>query len=120
MLTRSKSAKVLRAPVESLFHNNVLNQLLKSLQPNENDNLQLRGHSYLPYIEHQCFDSLGEDWKSIFNLNLPEFDAYHYLVELCAFHVMLYQLNTATWFIPDSRKVHFICEVIAPKKDSRP
>ena len=116
MLSRSKSAKVLRAPMESLFHNNVLNQLLKSLQPNENDNLQRRGHSYLPYIEHQCFDSLGEDWKSIFDLNLPEFDAYQYLIELCAFHVMLYQLNTATWFIPDSCKVYFICEVIAPKK----
>ncbi len=40
----------------------------------------------------------------------------NFLVELSAFHVMLYQLNTATWFIPESRKVHFICEVIAPQK----
>jgi len=68
------------------------------------------------FIKHQCFDTLGEDWKSIFDLNLPEFDAYQYLVDLCAFHVILYQLNTATWFIPDGYKVSFICEVIAPKK----
>ena len=116
MLSRSKSAKVLRVPMESLFHNNVLNQLLKSLQPNLSDDLQRRGQSYLPYIEHKCYDTLGEDWKSIFDLNLPEFDAYQYLVALCAFHIMLYQLNTASWFIPDGYKVYFICEVIAPKK----
>ena len=117
MLCRSKCAKDLCEPMmKLLFQNKYFNQLLKCLQPDENDNLQRRGHSYLPYIEHRCFDFLGEDWKNIFDLELPEFDAYHYLVELSAFHVMLYQLNTATWFVPDSRRVHFVCEVLAPKK----
>ena len=116
MLCRSKFAKALRAPMKLLFKDNPLNKLLKRLQPDENDDLQRRGRSYLPYIKHQCFDFLGEDWNNIFALKLPGFDAYRYLVELSAFHVMLYQLNTATWFIPNNRKVHFVCEVIAPKK----
>ena len=116
MLCRSTSAKTLRAPIKLLFEDNSLNKLLKCLQPDENNDLQPRGHSYLPYIKHQCFDFLGEDWNSVFTLKLPGFDAYQYLVELSAFHVMLYQLNTATWFIPNRRKVHFVCEVIAPKK----
>jgi len=47
MLSRSKSAKVLQTPMRSLFQNSFLNQLLKSLQPDENDNLPQRGHSYL-------------------------------------------------------------------------
>ena len=117
MLCRSKSAEVLHAPVKSLFEDNYLNRLLKRLQPDKDDDLGRRGHSYLPYIKHQCFDFLGEDWNNIFSLKLPGFDAYQYLVELSAFHMMLYQLNTATWFISNNRnKVHFVCEVIAPKK----
>ena len=116
MLNRSKSAIDLQETIKLSLQKNNLNQLLKYLQPDENENVPSRGNSYLPYIEHPCFDLLGEDWNHIFNLKLPEFDAYHYLVDLSAFHMMLYQLNTATWFIPDCRKVHFICEVIAPKK----
>ena len=117
MLCRSPLAEVLRGPMESLVaENHHLNQLLKRLQPDEDEDLHRRGHSYLPYIRHRCFDFLGEDWKNIFALQLPGFDAYQYLVDLSAFHMMLYQLNTATWFIPDSGKVHFVCEVIAPKK----
>ncbi len=117
MLCRSKSAEDLREPIKLLFdEDNYLNKLLKRLQPDEDDDLHRRGQSYLPYIKHHCFDFLGEDWKNIFDLKLPGFDAYQFLVELSAFHVMLYQLNTATWFIPESRKVRFICEVIAPQK----
>ena len=117
MLCRSKSAENLREPIKLLFdEDNYLNKLLKRLQPDENeDRHERRGRSYLPYIKHDCFDYLGEDWNNIFSLKLPGFDAYQYLVELSAFHVMLYQLNTATWFIPKP-KVHFVCEVIAPKK----
>lgn len=117
MLCRSKSAKTLRAPVQSLFENNHLNKLLKCIQPRESNDLQSRGYSYLPYIRHQCFDILGEDWNNICSLKLSGFDAYQYLVILSAFHILLYQLNTATWFMPNSSKVHFICEVIAPQKN---
>ena len=117
MLCRSKFAEDLREPIKLLFdEDNYLNKLLKRLQPGEDDDLHRRGQSYLPYIKHHCFDLLGEDWKNIFDLNLPGFDSYQFLVELSALHVMLYQLNTATWFIPECRKVHFICEVIAPQK----
>ena len=116
MLCRSKFAEVLRGPMKLLLQNNNLNELLKRLQPDKDDDLINRGRSYLPYIEHPCFDFLGEDWKNVFDLELPGFDAYQYLVELGAFHVILYQLNTATGFIPNSRKPHFVCEVIAPQK----
>ena len=116
MLCRSKFAEVLRGPMKLLLQNNYLNKLLKRLQPDKDDDLRNRGRSYLPYIEHPCFNFLGEDWKNIFDLELPGFDAYQYLVELSAFHVILYQLNTATGFIPNSRKTHFVCEVIAPQK----
>ena len=119
MLCRSKSAQALRAPLKKLLlRNDYLNKLLERLQPDRDDDLVSRGHSYLPYIEHQCFNFLGEDWENIFTMELPGFDAYQYLVELSAFHVMLYQLNTAAWFVPsNSGKVHFVCEVIAPQKN---
>ena len=116
MLCRSKFVEMLHRPMKSLLQDNYLNKLLKRLQPDKDDDLRNRGRSYLPYIEHPCFDFLGEDWKNILALELPGFDAYQYLVQLSAFHVVLYQLNTATWFIPNSHKVHFVCEVIAPKK----
>ena len=116
MLCRSKFAEVLRGPMKLLLQNNYLNEFLKRLQPDKEDDLSNRGRSYLPYIKHPCFDFLGEDWKNVFDLELPGFDAYQYLVGLSAFHVILYQLNTAAGFIPNSHKPHFVCEVIAPQK----
>ena len=80
------------------------------------EDLHLKGYSYLPYIQHPSFDVLGEDWKNIFELGLPGFDAFQHLVHLGAFHVMLYQLRTARWFCSNNEKVYFVCEAIAPKK----
>ncbi len=79
MLCRSKSAEDLREPIKLLFdEDNYLNKLLKRLQPDEDDDLHRRGQSYLPYIKHHCFDFLGEDWRNIFDLKLPGFDAYQF------------------------------------------
>lgn len=117
MLCRSKAVEQLRKHFVSFFdESRPVNKLLKRLQPDRDEDLQRRGQSYLPYITHHCFDIIGEDWKSILDLNLPEFDAYQYLVNLSAFHVMLYQLHTAAWFIPNRDKVYFVCELIAPQK----
>ena len=118
MLCRSKSVMNLsKSLVLLLDENRPLNMLLKRLQPEQRAyNTDDRQSCYLPYKSHPRFDLLGEDWEHIFALELPEYDAYQYLVPLSAFHIMLYQLNTATGFIPDSSEVHFICEVIAPRK----
>ena len=116
MLCRSKSAEVLRESMKLSLKENNLNKLLRHLQPDKDHDFRSRGHSYLPYIKHPNFDLLGEDWSNIFALGLPGYDAYQYLIELSAFHVILFQLNTATWFLPSHCKAHFICEIIAPKK----
>ena len=85
------------------------------MQPDIPDDLQHRGDSYLPYKAHPTFDALGTDWLTIFQLDLPRFDAYQYLVTLGALHLALYQLVTAAALCEDVPP-SFVCEVVAPRK----
>lgn len=117
MLSRSSSAEELKQHLARIFESsNEWNELLKLMQPDMSDDSQMRGRSYLPYIGHETFDRLGEDWLRIFRLRLPGFDSYPHLVTLGALHIVLYQLNLALEQTEQQRQLHFICEVIAPKK----
>lgn len=116
MLCRSTVAIELKDGLEKLLEGkNPWNKLLGLLQPPEND-LSVRGKSYLPYLNHQTFDRLGEDWLRIFNLHLPEFDSVPHLVTLGALHILIYQLTISLEWLQKEQKLHMICEVVAPKK----
>lgn len=121
MLCRSSSAGELRPHLSNLLRgDNQWNQLLGLLQPGPDDDLSLRGKSYLPYKTHPCFDDLGRDWLNVFKLGLPGFDAIEHLVTLSALHIMLYQLRVAQEWCGlatgEQRKTFFVCEVVAPRK----
>jgi hypothetical protein len=83
-------------------------------QPEEAEDFHAKMGGYLPYSEHPVFDSLADDWLHVLSLELPGFDALPHVVTLGAFHVMLYQLRVSRDLV--SRPLHFICEVVAPKK----
>lgn len=117
MLSRSSRAEELKPHLARIFESsNEWNELLLLMQPDTPDDTQTRGRSYLPYKWHETFDGLGEDWLRVFRLRLPGFDSYPYLVALAGLHVVLYQLNLALEWTGRQRKLHFICEVVAPKK----
>jgi len=117
MLSRSSSAEELKPHLARVFESsNEWNELLRLMQPDMSDDTQMRGRSYLPYTRHATFDHLGKDWLRIFRLRLPGFDSYPHLVTLGALHIVLYQLNLALEQIGQQRQLHFICEVVAPKK----
>src|SRR6185369_6763795 len=117
ILCRCSSTAELRGPVAAMFSgNNPWNDLLGLMQPDKEEDLSLRSKSYLPYKSHPTFDRLGEDWLNIFSLDLPGFDGWPHLVTLAALHIVLYQLNVANEWWNASKRLYFICEVIAPKK----
>jgi len=118
MLCRSICSSQLKEPITKLLlGDNPWNRLLGLLQPESEDlDIFIRGHSYLPYRHHHTFDKLGEDWLSIFNLQLPGFDAVSHLVILGAFHILLYQITIANEKLQKKSKPHIICEVVAPQK----
>jgi len=117
MLCRCSSAEELKPYLARIFESrNPWNELLRLMQPDTTDDLSTRGRSYLPYIGHTIFDRLGEDWLRIFQLNLPGFDSFPHLVTLGALHIILYQLNLALEWTGNPHRLHFICEVVAPKK----
>lgn len=118
MLCRAIHGPLLYEPIRNLLQgDNPWNQLLGLLQQEdlEKDLLE-RGHSYLPYLRHNIFDELADDWLSIFKLELPRFDSVPHLVTLGAFHILLYQITIATEWLQKGRKPHMICEVVAPQK----
>jgi hypothetical protein len=117
MLSRSSSADALRPYLSKILEEgNQWDVLLKLLQPESENDFDTRGKSYLPYKAHHTFNLLGEDWLHIFELNLPNFDAFQHLVTLGAFHLMYYQLFVAGQWTRREVPVSFICEVVAPKK----
>jgi hypothetical protein len=116
MLCRSSAAGELKGLLgKMLVGDNAWDRLLGILQPNDDD-LSLRGRSYLPYRAHPTFNLLGEDWLSIYKLRLPEFDALPHLVTLGALHVLIYQLALSLESLREQRKLFMVCEVVAPKK----
>jgi hypothetical protein len=118
MLSRSAAAPQLKPWLAGwLSGDNNWNRLLGLLQPGDPEHVTLKGKSYLPYRYHSRFDDLGQDWLRIFELQLPGFDQVEHLVCLGALHVLLYQLTVAAQWARDTPgHLHFICEIIAPKK----
>lgn len=115
MLCRSTSARRLAPRLAALLTgDNPWNRLLGLLQPEGPEDQETRKNSYLPYREHPVFDRLAEDWLHVLQLRLAGFDAYPHLVTLGALHVLLYQLTVAAEWAGGG--VHFVCEVVAPKK----
>lgn len=115
MLCRSSRGAELKQEFSALLSgNNPWNKLLALFQPAGGEDQETRKNSFLPYRTHPVFDKLAEDWLHMFSLKLPGFDAFPHLVTLGAMHMFLYQLTvSAEW--TDTR-LHFICEVLAPKK----
>lgn len=117
MLCRSAGAADLRTRLAGLLSGpNPWNTLVTLFQPQEPEDSHTRGKSYLPYRAHPRFDLLAEDWLRILELGLPGFDAYPHLVVLSAFHVILYQLHLSAEWCGERQPVHFISEVVAPRK----
>jgi hypothetical protein len=117
MLCRSACAAQLRPYLDvMLAGQDPWNTVVALFQPHGREESQLRSKSYLPYRTHPRFDRLAEDWLQILELRLPGFDALQHLVTLGAFHVILYQLHLAAEWCGETRPVHFVCEVVAPKK----
>lgn len=115
MLCRSAAAPTLAPRLAALMAgDNPWNRLLKLLQPDVHEDQETRRNSFLPYRRHHVFDRLAEDWLRVFELNLPGFDSYPHLVTLGALHVLIYQLAVAADWAGGG--VHFVCEVVAPKK----
>ena len=116
MLVRSHHSQDLRTHLTRTFEReDPCNRLLGLMQPERVDDRQVRGISYLPYASHPAFDVLAQDWLSLFELDLPRFDAYPYLAILGAFHLALYQLVVAADLCRE-RKPFFVCEIVAPRK----
>lgn len=117
MLNRSQDVDRLRPYLARAFENSdPCDRLLALMQPDHPDDLQTRGTgSFLPYKSHPTFDALARDWLAVFELELPRFDAYPYLVTLASLHLALYQLVVATELCADKRP-SFVCEVVAPRK----
>ncbi|MGR6913607.1 hypothetical protein ACU635_05080 [[Actinomadura] parvosata] len=119
MLARSSSRDQLAPYVREIVSGHEKwDRLVAALQPEDDDDDQERsGNScYLPYLRHQIFDGLAEDWLRLFNLELPGFDAYPHLVTLGALHLLRYHLSVASTWTGGDGKPYLVCEIIAPKK----
>ncbi len=75
-----------------------------------------RANTFLPYPSHPSYDALAEDWVSILSLGMPGYDSLPHLVNLAAFHLLLYQLRVARDVVEEPGPLKMVCEIVAPKK----
>jgi len=92
-------------------------QIVKILQPETSTPKGAeRAKAFLPYPSHPSYDALTEDWISVLKLGLPGYDSLPHLVNLAAFHILLYQLRVSKDISNPSQPLRLVCEIIAPKK----
>lgn len=121
MLTRASEPlrTTIRERLAFLFdpntsRNRLVMRLISSAEPDRGD---IKGGTYLPYKTHPAFDRMAEDVAAVLTLNLPDQDVLQYLQPLLGFHLYLYGIETANYWLGNCRMPSVICEILAPKSD---
>ena len=120
MACRSGLADDLRSHFSGMLRKpNIPDKMVAKLlpPPATPDLSEERTGGYLPYRQHPAYGRLAEDWLALLRLDLPARDAYAHIVPLGAFHIVLYQMETAAAWAGRSSPPVYVCEVIAPKME---
>lgn len=91
--------------------------LLHLMADDEPDTGGEKSGTYLPYATHPAYDRLAEDVRALFRLGLPGADTFNHLGALLAFHLLLYQFETANGILGNEDLPSIICELLAPKNN---
>ena len=94
------------------------NRIMTLLQP-EYDLIQTNPNNnppYLPETELSEYRALAEDYLTILDYNLPDYDAIPHLVTLTGLHLIIYFLSRAKAILNSNKYPQFILEIVAPKK----
>lgn len=89
--------------------------LLRLMADGEPDTGNQKSGTYLPYATHPAYERLAEDVASLFRLGLPGADTFSHLGPLLAFHLLLFQLETANAVLGFDGLPSIVCEILAPK-----
>lgn len=120
MLARSQSKDALLMLLESMIEDNnqsPWNRIVGLLQQQTSTPKGAeRANTFLPYPNHPCYDALADDWIAILSLGMPGYDSLPHLVNVAAFHLVLYQLCVAHEVAAISSPLKIVCEIVAPKK----
>ncbi|MEC0238376.1 hypothetical protein P4H66_00630 [Paenibacillus dokdonensis] len=119
MLTRSgKGPRILKSLQNSVLNPaNKFNRLVAALEPSETLNSStVKPGGYLPYLYLPEYQALADDWLSLLESDIPNYDAIPHLVNITGLHMILYSLNQAKAVFQDDRKLTFILEIVSPKK----
>jgi hypothetical protein len=94
------------------------NQLVLALQsPTDRSTPRASGSPpYLPYEKLPEYGQLADDWLSILDCDLPDYDALPHVVKITGLHLIIYLLNRAKNALDESTPPRFVMEIVAPKK----
>lgn len=89
--------------------------LLRLMSGEAPDTGEEKSDTYLPHLKHPAFERMAEDIQALLQIGLPGADAFYHMGPLLAFHVLLYQLETANVVIGRTGLPDIVCEILAPK-----
>ena len=121
MLSRASEAlrQSLSEKLAPLFDpTTIRNKLLTSLLPNvEPERASTKGGTYLPYMNHPAFDRLAKDVDSLLSLGLPDQDVLEYLMNIIAFNMYIYAIETSNHWLGMEHIPVCVCEIPGPRMD---
>jgi len=89
--------------------------LLRLINGGHADLGEEKSGTYLPYATHPAFDRMAQDVLALFRLNLPGADTFAHLGPLLAFHLLLYQFESANAILGRDGLPALICEILSPR-----
>jgi hypothetical protein len=110
---RREIAEHLAAAFDAASPKNLL--LCRLMSGNAPDLADEKSGTYLPYETHPAFDRMAADVCALFRLRLPGTDTFAHLGPLLAFHLLLYQFETANAVLEQQDLPSLVCEILAPR-----
>jgi hypothetical protein len=117
ILTCLENTGMIAQSYDSGYRGSKWNQLVLALQPPDNRTPRESGDPpYLPYAQLPEYERLADDWLSILNCDLPDYDALPHIVTITGLHLIIYLLTRAKATLGEDASPNFVLEIVAPKK----
>lgn len=118
ILSRLESTGIITRNYSIDYRGSNWNQLVLALQsPTERGTPRTSGSPpYLPCAQLPEYERLADDWLSILDCDLPDYDSLPHIVTITGLHLIIYLLNRAKATLGESTPPRFVLEIVAPKK----
>jgi len=118
LVQQLQELNLVAAKGKELNRNAKWDRIVAALQPESELNERRQGGSppYLPYESLADYRLLAEDWLTLFQCQMPGYDALPHLVNVTALRLIIYLLGRAQQELGQTGRPTFVLEIVSPNR----